>query len=161
FLAGCVLLPSALGVAARRLLGEARAAAARPLLKALGTPALLALCYANAAAALPRAVADPDWDFLAVAALLAGGPGAAAVAGGLCAAAFAGGWALARLLRADAGQRAALVYGLGMSNNGTGLVLGASALGGCPEALLPVIAYNLLQHLAAAAVHRLSARAAT
>ncbi len=151
FLAGCVLLPAVTGVAARRALGERRAAAVRVPVKLASAVALLVLCYANAAAALPRAVAEPDWDFLAM---------ALAYAAGLCGAAFTGGWLLARLLGADAGQRAALVYGLGMSNNGTGLVLGATALAALPEALLPVIFYNLIQHLGAAAVHRLTTRLA-
>jgi BASS family bile acid:Na+ symporter len=148
FLAAGVLLPSILGILTRLLLGEALAAAARAPLKLLSTAALLTLCYANAASALPGAVADPDYDFLAVVLVYAAG---------LCAAAFVGGWALARLLRADRGQQAALMYGLGMSNNGTGLVLGGSALAAHPDALLPVIIYNLTQHVVAAAVHRLRA----
>jgi BASS family bile acid:Na+ symporter len=44
------------------------------------------------------------------------------------------------------------VYSLGMSNNGTGLVLAAAALGAYPRVLLPLIAYNLVQHLVAGGV---------
>jgi predicted Na+-dependent transporter len=45
-----------------------------------------------------------------------------------------------------------------MSNNGTGLVLAASV--GVPgEALLPVLVYNLIQHLVAGAVTRVATRA--
>jgi BASS family bile acid:Na+ symporter len=125
------------------MVGPSRADAARPALKLTNALALLVLCYANAAVSLPQAVAEPDADFLAV--LVA----AVAV---LCAANFAAGWLLGRLLRAEPGQRAALMFGLGMSNNGTGLVLGAAALAGQPRALLPLLVYNLLQHLAAAVV---------
>jgi BASS family bile acid:Na+ symporter len=149
FLLAGVLVPIGLGIACRKLLGESKATAARGPLKVMSATALLTLCYANAAVALPRAVADRDWDFLAVTVTLAGA---------MCAAAFAGGWAVARLMRADRGQAAALVYGMGMSNNGTGLVIGATALAGRPEVLLPVIAYNLLQHLGAAIVHRFGRR---
>ena len=62
---------------------------------------------------VPRSDGRAGLDFFAVTGLLAGG---------MCLAAFAGGWAVARTLRADRSQSAALIYGLGMSNNGTGLV---------------------------------------
>jgi BASS family bile acid:Na+ symporter len=55
-------------------------------------------------------------------------------------------------------EKASLMYGLGMSNNGTGLVLAAS-VGAPAEALLPVLVYNLVQHLVAAAVNRATTRA--
>lgn len=59
----------------------------------------------------------------------------------------------ARLTGADAGGRAALMSGLGM-NNGTGLVLASTTLAALPRAVLPVIAYDLAQHLAAGLVDR-------
>jgi BASS family bile acid:Na+ symporter len=148
FLAGCVLLPALAGIIVRRLLGEPRSTSIRPWLKLASTAVLLTLCYANAAVALPLTLANPDYDFLAIIVLYASG---------LCAVAFVGGWAVGRCLGADRGQRAALMYGLGMSNNGTGLVLGTSALTGHAEALLPIVFYNLAQHVVAAAVHRLLA----
>jgi BASS family bile acid:Na+ symporter len=143
FLAAGVVLPVLLGLLGRRLLGEARAAAAGPALKLTSSVALLLLCYVNAAMSLPQAVADPDWDFLAL--LLA-----AVVA--VCGGAFGAGWLLARLLRADRAQRAALTFGLGMNNNGTGLVLAGTALVAYPRVMLPLILYNLVQHLAAGMV---------
>jgi BASS family bile acid:Na+ symporter len=109
------------------------------------------LNYANAAAALPRVVAAPDWDFLA--AILA-------VVAAMCGAAFGAGWAVARVVRADRPRRASLVFGLGMSNNGTGLVLAGTALADHPLVLLPVLVYNLAQHLAAGVAARLLDRAA-
>jgi BASS family bile acid:Na+ symporter len=44
------------------------------------------------------------------------------------------------------------MFGLGMNNNGTGLVLAAIALGSRPLAMLPIIVYNLTQHLVAGCV---------
>jgi BASS family bile acid:Na+ symporter len=143
FLAAGVVLPVLLGLLGRRLLGEGRAAAAGPALKLTGSAVLLLLCYVNAAVSLPQAVADPDWDFLAL--LLA-----AVVA--VCGGAFGAGWLLSRLLRADRARRAALTFGLGMNNNGTGLVLAGTALAAYPRVMLPLILYNLAQHLIAGAV---------
>ena len=95
---------------------------------------------------LPQAVARPDPDFLAV---------TLAIVVGLCVLAFAAGWAIARLLRADRDQRTSLMFGLGMNNNGTGLVLASMALADHPRVMLPIIFYNLVQHLVAGAVDRI------
>ena len=65
--------------------------------------------------------------------------------------AFAAGWGIAKFLRAGRDQRAALMFGLGMNNNGTGLVLAATALAAHPQVMLPIIFYNLAQHLVAGA----------
>ncbi len=143
FLLAGVVVPSLAGALVHALVGEARLARVRPYLKLGSTLVLLVLCYANAAVALPHMMVDPDWDFVAM--LLV------AVAA-LCATTFAAGWVLSRLLRTDPGQRAALMYGLGMNNNGTGLVLAAAALAAYPRVLLPLIAYNLVQHLVAGGV---------
>jgi BASS family bile acid:Na+ symporter len=143
FLTLGVALPSALGLLARRVVGEARADGARSRLKVFNSVTLLLLCYMNAAVSLPDTVSNPDWDLLAVMLV---------IVTGLCAAGFSAGWLLARLLGADQGQRAALMFGLGMNNNGTGLVLAAGALAAYPRVLLPIIFYNLIQHLVAGAV---------
>jgi BASS family bile acid:Na+ symporter len=145
FLAVCVALPSLLGLAARRAAGEARAEAARPALKLANSLILVLLNYSNACVSLPQALAELDWDFLAVILCLASA---------LCVASFAAGWAVARLLRAGPAQVASLAFGLGMSNNGTGLVLASMALASQPRVLLPIIFYNLVQHLVAACVDR-------
>ena len=149
FLTLCVALPSLLGMLARPLLGDARVASAGPHLKLANALVLLALNYANASASLPQAAAERDWDFLAV---LLG------VVVGLCVLLFAAGWWVGRLAGADRAGRAALMFGLGMNNNGTGLVLAAAALPGRPQVLLPIIGYNLVQHLAAAAADALVRR---
>jgi BASS family bile acid:Na+ symporter len=140
FLSVCVVLPSLLGLLGRTAVGGARAEAARPGLKLVNAVALLVLNYSNGAVSLPQAVAGPDWDFLGV---------TLGAALGLCVAAFAAGWGLGRLLGAGAGQRAALMFGLGMNNNGAGLVLASVALGGQPRVMLPLLFYNLVQHLVA------------
>jgi BASS family bile acid:Na+ symporter len=143
FLAVGVVAPSLLGILTRRAAGEARIAAVRPHVNLANAGLLLAINYCNAAVSLPQAVSDPDWDFLAVLLL---------IVVGLCVLAFTAGWFLARLLRTDAGQRTALMFGLGMNNNGTGLVLASTALAAYPRVMLPIIFYNLVQHVVAGAV---------
>ncbi len=145
FLAIAVLLPSVAGMATRAAAGEARMAAARPGLKVANIVVLLTLNYANAAAALPQAVSERDWDFLG--AILA-------VVTIMCGTMFGAGWAVARLVRADRPRQASLVFGLGMNNNGTGLVLAGTTLADHPLVLLPILVYNLVQHLAAGAADR-------
>ena len=140
FLAAWVILPMAFGLFVRWVIGAAQADAAGPCVKSLTSTILLVLCYANASSCLPGAVADPDWDFLALVAI---------ASGLLCCAAFVAGFIAARGVRADPAGRAALVFGVGMANNGAGLALAAGALAACPMALLPVVAVNLSQHLAA------------
>lgn len=135
-----VLLPTAVGVGLRHALGEARIASAKPFMKVANGIVLLALIYSNASLSLPDAVARPDGSYLTLI-------GGCVVA--LCAAAFASGWWLARLLKLEERQTASLLFGLGLNNNGTGLVLAGMALPEHPEAMLPIIFYNLVQHLVA------------
>jgi BASS family bile acid:Na+ symporter len=151
FLAGFVLLPALAGIGLGGLLGPETLAPARPALKLLNSVNLLLLGYSNAAVALPQAVADPDWDFLAVmlALILA-----------LCALGFASGGLLGRLLGADGAGRTSLVFGLGMNNNGTGLVLAAASLAHLPRVLLPVLFYTLVQHVVAGVADSLGRRRA-
>jgi bile acid:Na+ symporter, BASS family len=143
FLATCVLLPSLLGMLTRLLVGEERVKTWLPTVKLVNALDLLLLCYSNAAVSLPEAVANPDPDFVAI---------MLCFAVGLCAAGFGAGWLVARLLGANEGQRNALIFGLGMNNNGTGLVLAATALAAYPRVMQPIIVYNLIQHLVAGAV---------
>src|SRR5207253_1592302 len=124
--------------------------ALKPALRLLNSIDLLLLNYSNAAVSLPQTIADPDWDFLAV---------ILAVVAALCVLAFAAGWLVARLLKADLPRQVSLMFGLGMNNNGTGLVLASMALAGHPRVLLPIIFYNLVQHLAAGCVDLILSRA--
>jgi len=52
------------------------------------------------------------------------------------------------------------MYGLGMNNNGTGLVLASLTLASYPRIMIPIIFYNIVQHLVAGAVHHLTTREA-
>jgi BASS family bile acid:Na+ symporter len=149
FLAAWVLLPSLCGMGLRAILGEGRVGLLEERLKSLSPIVLLLLCYANASACLPQALGTPDWDFLVI---------AFGCVLGLCVMTFSCGYLIARLLGADQEQQAALVFGLGMSNNGTGQVLASVALASEPLVLLPIIAYNLSQHVAAGCVHALLRR---
>jgi bile acid:Na+ symporter, BASS family len=146
FLAVGVILPSLLGIALRQCAGERRATAAKPALKLVNTGVLLFLNYSNASVSLPQAIAQPDPDFL-VATLV--------IVVGLCVQMFAAGWSLARLFRAARNRCVALMFGLGMNNNGTGLVMASLALAEHPRVLLPIIFYNLAQHLVAGAADRI------
>jgi BASS family bile acid:Na+ symporter len=143
FLLISVIVPSILGITCRRLLGEGRVARAKPSLKLANTGVLLLLNYANASVSLPQAIAVPDPDFLAV---------ILTITLTLCVVAFFAGWLIARLRKADESEKIALMFGLGMNNNGTGLVLASMALADHPQVLLPIIFYNLVQHLVAGLV---------
>lgn len=145
FLAVHVLAPSLLGIAVRRGLGEGRAERLRPSLKVASTLILLVLCYANAAVVLPETFRNPDWDFLIVMAI---------IVALMCCVGFAAGIVVGRTCGADRAQTKALMFGLGMTNNGTGLVVAASALSHMPAVMLPVLFYNLIQHVVASVVDR-------
>jgi BASS family bile acid:Na+ symporter len=149
FLLAWVLIPSALGILTRLALGENRAKGVEQRLKIIALLALVLLCYANASSCLPQALGNPDWDFLGIILVFVAA---------LCTLSFAAGHALGLLVRADRDQRVALMFGLGMNNNGTGLVLASLALGSQPLMMLPIIVYNLAQHLVAGAVHALLGR---
>jgi bile acid:Na+ symporter, BASS family len=150
FLAVCVLVPSVLGILLRPALGEARTTAARPTLKLVNSVDLLLLNYSNAAVSLPDTIRDPDWDFLAV---------TLAIVVTLCVLTFAAGWLIGRWLKVDLPQRVSLMFGLGMNNNGTALVLASLTLWNHPRVLLPIIFYNLVQHLVAGGVDSLLGKA--
>jgi BASS family bile acid:Na+ symporter len=146
FVAIAVVAPTVLGLVLRGMLGAARVERALPTLKALNLVVLLTLNYANAAVALPQVVRQPDWDFAALIAL---------ITASLCIASFAVGWALPRAFRAERADQTAMMFGLGMNNNGTGLVLASQALADHPLVMLPIIFYNLTQQIVAGVVDRI------
>ncbi|MEO8325636.1 MAG: bile acid:sodium symporter [Nitrospirota bacterium] len=130
FLAICVILPSVMGILLRVLIDMNRMVAAKPYLKLINSTVLLVVIYSNASIALPKAVSQPDVDFLTV---------MLGIATSLCVLAFFSRWVLSCLLQTDPAQRTALMFGLGMNNNGTGLVLASMALADHPPVLLPII----------------------
>ena len=140
FLVLFVALPSAVGICGRWAVDGPRVDRIKPHLKLSNSLTLLALNYINGTVSLPEAVRYPDWDFLAV---------TLGIAVALCVTTFCSGWWLGGLLRGDRASRTALMFGLGMSNNGSGLVLAATALAGQPRVMLPILFYNLVQHLVA------------
>jgi BASS family bile acid:Na+ symporter len=141
-----VLLPASAGLAAHQLLGRVRATRILPILKPLNLGTLLILNYANAAVALPRLTEDPDSHFLSA---------AFALAIGLCLTLFSAGRLLALVFHFGRAQGVSLMFGLGMTNNGTGLVLASTALPEYPRIVLPILIYNLIQHLIAGAAQRM------
>jgi len=143
FMMLCVVIPSVLGIFMSWLLGEGRMAKAKPFLKLLNWINLLLLIYSNASTALPQAVRYPDITLCFITL------GAAIV---LCILAFSAGWGVGRLVGADEPEQTSLMYGLGMNNNGTALVLASLALADHPEVMLPIITYNLVQHVIAGGV---------
>ena len=150
FLLISVIVPSILGIICRQMLGKERLAASKVKLKLANSAILLFLNYSNASVSLPQAISNPDWDFLAV---------TLGITLLLCLVAFFTGWVIARCRRSEQSDQIALMFGLGMNNNGTGLVLASMALADHPQVLLPIIFYNLVQHLVAGSVdHLLFAR---
>jgi len=151
FLGLWIVLPSLLGLAVRFAFPEALLTSVMPFIKLMNCIVLLLLNYSNGSVSLPQAVADRDFDFLAV---------TLGITTGLCVTAFGSGYGLSRLFKVDQADRVSLMYGLGMNNNGTGLVLASLALSSYPRVMVPIIFYNLVQHLVAGTVHEMTDRSA-
>jgi BASS family bile acid:Na+ symporter len=101
------------------------------------------LNYSNASASLPQAFQKPDWDFLGLILF---------VTTAVCAFAFFTGWLISWFFKTDQRDKAALMFSLGMNNNGTGLVLASTALSDHPAVMLPMIFYTLVQQIMAAVI---------
>jgi len=149
FLGMWVVLPSLLGLSVRLIVPERRLSAGMPYLKVINSLVLLVLNYSNASVSLPQAIADRDVDFLVVTLV---------ITTGLCLTAFATAYWLSCLFKTDQAERVSLMYGLGMNNNGTGLVLASLALSSFPRVMVPIIFYNFVQHLVAGSVHEVTGR---
>jgi BASS family bile acid:Na+ symporter len=143
FLGVWVILPSLLGILSRKLMGESCYNELKLQLKFFNYIILILLNYCNASLTLPQVLSQPDYDYLMLILV---------VVTTLCFAAFASGNLLANYFRADRNSKIALMFGLGMNNNGTGLVLASVALVDHPQVLLPIIFYNLVQHLIASII---------
>ncbi len=137
--------PSAVGVLFRYLVGQRCISRIEKGLGLLSSLVLLVLCYSSAAQCLPLAARSPDWDFLGLTFF---------VVLGLCLVGFIAGRSIGKLMRLDPSRSASMTFGLGMNNNGTGLVLASAAFASRPAALLPIVLYNLTQHVVAGLVHR-------
>ena len=144
-----VLGPTLLGLATRTAIGSRRVETLTPRLTIVSATALLLLNYANAATALPKVLAEPNWRLLATTLVAAV---ALPVAGALVA------WPLSVLGRVSRGGRVAWAYALGMKNTGLALGLAGATLGEQPVAILAILAVTLMQHIVAGAVHAIAAR---
>ncbi|MGR8933054.1 MAG: bile acid:sodium symporter family protein [Gammaproteobacteria bacterium] len=139
FLFVSVLIPTLCGIAVHFLFAN-RLKRIMPVIKNSNLINLMLLNYANAAAVLPSAFEQPDWDFLLAIGI---------IAGALCCIAFWAGYYLPCLLKAGNAEKSSLMFGLGMNNNGAGLVLASMLLFDHPLVMLPIIVYNLMQQIAA------------
>lgn len=141
FLCLTVVLPAIAGIIARYSLGESRTNLVKPYLKFFNFIVLLLLNYSNASTSLPQAFHSHDWDFLGLILVLTST---------VCLVSFFAGWIVSWLFKTDKSDKAALMFCLGMNNNGTGLVLAAAALSDHPAVMLPMIFYTLVQQIMAA-----------
>ena len=137
------------GIAMRSIFSEGWEAGWKPYLKFINSVVLLLLNYSNASVSLPQAIADRDYDFLAI---------TLAITAGLCVTLFAVGYGLSRFFKLDRAEGVSLMFGLGMNNNGTGLVLASLALPSYPNIMVPIIFYNLVQHIVAGTLHEIMSR---
>jgi bile acid:Na+ symporter, BASS family len=157
FLLIWVILPSLVGVLIRALVGGERIESIQVWLKMANLVNLLVLNYSNASLCLPKLIRLDEG--LSVSLLLL------ILASAFCIVSLAVAWGVAqmgrsaevdsRLFRAD---RIALLLAFSMKNNGVALVLAATTFPESPVILLPIIVYNLLQHLSAATIDRLVLR---
>ncbi|HEX8873768.1 MAG TPA: bile acid:sodium symporter, partial [Nitrosospira sp.] len=114
FLGLWVVLPSLMGIAVRLMIDKNGQTRSGSHLKLVNAIVLLLLNYSNAAVSLPQAMAERDFDFLAITLV---------ITAGLCLTLFAAGHGLSRLFQLNRAEGVSLMFGLGMNNNGTGLVL--------------------------------------
>lgn len=141
FLLTTVVLPAIGGIVTRYVLGEQRIDRLKHYLKFSNFMVLLLLNYSNASTSLPQAFRNHDYDYLALILVLTGT---------VCIVAFSSGWLVSLIFKADKSDKAALMFSLGMNNNGTGLVLAAGALSDHAAVTLPIIFYTLIQQVVAA-----------
>jgi BASS family bile acid:Na+ symporter len=149
FLGLWVILPSLLGMLTQCMMGEKRSALISPYLKIANFIVLALLNYSNASLTLPGVISQPDLDFVIVMLI---------IVILLCCAMFGAGYMLARVFRAGRAEMASLMFGLGMNNNGAGLVMASLEFSDHPSVLLPIIFYNLVQHFIAALVDKMLSR---
>jgi BASS family bile acid:Na+ symporter len=149
FLGLWVVMPALTGIAARLMVSEDGQTGGMGYLKLINSIVLLLLNYSNASVSLPQAMAERDYDFLAI---------TLAITAGLCLALFAAGYGLSRLFKLNRPEGVSLMFGLGMNNNGTGLVLASLVLSAYPNIMVPIIFYNLVQHIVAGTVQEIMSR---
>ncbi|MGI9456842.1 MAG: bile acid:sodium symporter family protein [Aeoliella sp.] len=140
-----VLLPTAVGMLVRQLVGPTRVAAHRQGVLLWSASALLLLNYVNAAVALPQMRSEFQIEWLAASLL-------AALA--FCFAGLAASRAFGHGFDETRETVTALDYSLTMKNTGLALALASDVLMDRPILLLPVFTVTLVQHLFASWLHR-------
>ncbi|MEU9114849.1 bile acid:sodium symporter [Streptomyces sp. NPDC048483] len=140
-----VLLPCGAGLLCRLLLPRRGLHPLLPLARHSALWGSLVLTYLNASGALGTFIAHPRPLLLAA---------AVAVASTVCVLSFTLGWATSRLLGLGASEGSSVTLACGMNNSSAGAVLITTALPDRPHLLLPVLAYGLLQKVAAGRVVR-------
>lgn len=138
-----VVIPCALGIVVRHLVGGARMRGAMPAIKAVNTVNILMLAYSNASVSLGQVFRRPDLDMLALVVVTT-------VA--MCALSFWVGWRMARALRAPIAEAKSLTFGVGMNNSSASSVLATTGMPDHPLILLPILAYSMTQKLLASGV---------
>ncbi|MFE2874496.1 sodium-dependent transporter [Streptomyces roseus] len=144
-----VVLPCTAGLLCHLVLPRRALAVALRTAPPAALAASLLLTYVNASGALGPFLAHPDAVLPAA---------AVAVAASLCALSFLVGRAGGRLLRLRAPARTCVTLACGMNNSSASAVLIGTAMPDRPHVLLPVLAYGLLQKLAAGHAVRLPRR---
>ncbi|MEU6253900.1 sodium-dependent transporter [Streptomyces sp. NPDC047043] len=140
-----VVLPCGAGMLCRLLLPRHASAGLLETAVATALPASLLLTYVNASGALGPFLRHPRPLLLAA---------ALAVAATVCGLSFTLGRVAAHALRLDARAGASVTLACGMNNSSASAVLITTALPDRPQILLPVLAYGLLQKVAAGRVVR-------
>lgn len=137
-----VIAPTALGIIIRYFLGTDRIKAAVPYIRSASAINLLLLNYCHASAFLPKVLAEYEFSLLAmtlVAALI------------FCIGSASIGWIAGRFLNTDLPERTALMFGVGMKNNGVALVLASLFMADNPGISLTIVFCTFGQHLVASA----------
>ena len=145
FLGTWVIFPTLLGIFVGHLLQQKTVENIKSDLKFCNYVVLLLLNYINAATVLPNIVANPDIDFLV---LILG----ITISFGVVM--FSTGYYLAHYFKASRHNTLSLMFCFGMSNNGIALTLASIVLADHPDIMIPIIFYNLIQHLMASFVDR-------
>jgi BASS family bile acid:Na+ symporter len=138
-----VVLPSIAGLITRLVIPTSLLDNSKPYLKLANYVILILLNYANSALTLPNAIHNPDFDFLFIIVF---------IVTLLCILTFYSGYYLGHILNVTRKDILSLMFGLGMNNNGTALVLASMTLTDHTEVMLPIIFYNLVQHIIASLV---------
>ncbi len=149
FLILAVVIPSLLGIVTKMVIkiktNDNSPTQSQPIIKLLNLVNLLLLNYSNASISLPTTIQKPDWDYYLLILV---------VTIVLCLFAFMAGFVIARFFKCNRADMASLMFGLGMNNNGTGLVLASLVLSDHPNVMLPLIFYTLVQQIIAAIIDK-------